>query len=300
MGLIKNFFVKSGRTASIKNFFFQATPQVNNDAVSINPARKRGLIKHFLFKGKSIKNFILYGDITIKFVDMRGKNVIITGANSGVGLMMARILSLFGANVILACRNRSKGESGSSTITSQHRELLNGNGEENFVELIESVPRSDIVDNPRVEFMHLDLRSKESIESFVKEYTEKYGELHVLINNAAISQVPALWKTDQHAELQTGVNYLAPFYLTNLLVPNLTLKNGQKSRVINITCRRYDHHLNSDNFDVDFRCQYKKYRHKQAYAQSKLYLLIFSNELNRRLNHLGIYSNAVDPGGEFF
>ena len=92
---------------------------------------------------------------------MDGRVCIVTGANSGIGKETARGLARVGATVVLACRNRERGEA-------VRREIAAETG------------------SPALAVMDLDLQSQASVRAFAREFTAKYGRLHVLVNNAGI------------------------------------------------------------------------------------------------------------------
>ncbi|ART68463.1 oxidoreductase [Mycobacterium dioxanotrophicus] len=116
-----------------------------------------------------------------------GRTVIVTGANSGLGLVTARELARVGADVIVAVRNLDKGAAAAQTMS--------GN----------------------VEVRKLDLQSLAS----VREFADTVERVDVLINNAGIMAVP-LSRTAEGFESQIGTNHLGHFALTNLLLPKLT------------------------------------------------------------------------------
>jgi len=120
--------------------------------------------------------------------DLTGKTAIVTGANSGIGLAVSKVLAGRGARVVLAVRDTSKGADAASSI--------GGN----------------------TEVRHVDLASLASVRAFEAEWD---GPIDLLINNAGIS-VPTLQRTVDGFELQFGTNHLGPFALTNLLLPQIT------------------------------------------------------------------------------
>jgi NAD(P)-dependent dehydrogenase (short-subunit alcohol dehydrogenase family) len=117
-----------------------------------------------------------------------GRTVVVTGANSGLGLVTARELARAGASVVLAVRDEIRGRTAAATIDGE------------------------------VTVRRLDLADLESVRAFAAEWT---GDLDVLINNAGIMMVPAGVTVDGF-ELQLGTNHLGHFALTNLLLPHVT------------------------------------------------------------------------------
>ena len=124
--------------------------------------------------------------------DLTGKIAIVTGANSGIGYEMARALARKEATVILACRNKAKGEAAVRQIDQEVSEAKAG-------------------------LMQLDLSDLASVRRFAGEFTSQYDRLDILINNAGI-MAPPFGKTADGFELQFGTNYLGHFALTGLLV----------------------------------------------------------------------------------
>jgi len=199
-------------------------------------------------------------------IDLRGKNIIITGANSGIGLESAKVLSKHGASVIMACRDPVKSQKALEEV-----QAYSGNN--------------------NVRTMALDLTDLDSVRKFVREYNETTNSapVNVLMNNAGVMATP-YGKTKQGFELQFGTNHLGHFLLTNLLLPNL--KAGSPSRVINVSSAA--HTMNGINWD-DINWE-KKYKPWGAYGQSKTANILFSVELTKRYAGDGIFSNALHPG----
>ncbi|WGP06890.1 oxidoreductase [Bacillus subtilis] len=119
--------------------------------------------------------------------DLTGRTALITGANSGLGRVTARVLAGRGAHVVLAVRNRAKGEAAAATM-----------------------PGS-------TEVRDLDLADLSSVRDFAADFTEP---VDLLINNAGI-MIPPLYRTVDGFESQFGTNHLGHFALTNLLLPQV-------------------------------------------------------------------------------
>ncbi|WP_445168913.1 oxidoreductase [Mycolicibacterium sp. Dal123E01] len=183
-----------------------------------------------------------------------GRTVIVTGANSGLGLVTARELARVGADVILACRNESKGAEAAATIT--------GN----------------------VEVRSLDLQDLASIT----EFADGVQSVDVLINNAGIMAVPYAVTKDGF-ESQIGTNHLGHFALTNLLLPKVT------DRVVTVSS--FMHLLGKISLK-DLNWKARPYSAWLAYGQSKLANLLFTSELQKRLDAAGssLRSYAAHPG----
>ena len=207
------------------------------------------------------------GPVFKDFVDLKGKVAIVTGANSGIGLETTARLAEMGAKVVMACRDTEKAAAALKDIKK----------------------RGDHLD---LEIISLDLGDLASVKQFTNEFTAKHKSLHILVNNAGVMRTP-LWRTNQGAEIQMGVNHFGHFYLTNLLVPALSNAEGN-SRVVNVSSIAHER-ARSLGID-DIHWEKRSYDTAEAYCRSKLANVLFSNEFNRRTNKYGIYSNSLHPG----
>ena len=199
--------------------------------------------------------------------DQAGRIAIVTGANTGIGYEAARALAHKGAVVILACRSREKGEAAVARIASER-------------------PRG------RVSFAALDLSDLESVRRFADEFKKTHDRLDLLVNNAGV-MVPPESRTRQGFELQFGVNHLGHFALTNALLDLLRATPG--ARVVSVASAA--HRFGKMEFDdLDFTA--RGYDPWAAYGQSKLANLLFTFELQRRLEAEGadIIAAAAHPG----
>jgi NAD(P)-dependent dehydrogenase (short-subunit alcohol dehydrogenase family) len=135
------------------------------------------------------------------------------------------------------------------------------------------------------EARRLDLASLESIRAFAADWQ---GELSLLINNAGV-MAPPLSRTADAFELQFGTNHLGHFALTNLLLEHVT------GRVVTVSSTA--HRMGGIDFD-DLNWERKPYRRWRAYGQSKLANLLFTVELQRRLDAAGspVIATAAHPG----
>lgn len=172
-----------------------------------------------------------------------GRTFVITGASSGVGLATADALARAGAQVVMAVRNKAKGEDAAATIAP-----ANGGS---------------------VEIGIVDVADLESVRTFAATL----GEIDVLINNAGVLAVPYAL-TPQGVEMHFATNHLGHYALTNLLLPRI------RDRVVVVSSASHKHG-ELDLTDLDWsRRGYKAYA---AYAASKLADLQFLTELHRRL-----------------
>jgi NAD(P)-dependent dehydrogenase (short-subunit alcohol dehydrogenase family) len=194
---------------------------------------------------------------------MKGKVCIITGANSGIGKATAQGLAKLDAHVVMLCRDKSRGEEALANII--------------------TVSGSESID-----LLLADLSSQHSIRQFVKEFQMKFDKLHILINNAGVNPSKRYESVDG-LEKAFAINTLAPFLLTNLLLP--TLKNSIPARVINVASAVQSKSINFKNLQFQ-----KHFRSWKAYSQSKTALILLTYEFARRLNNSGITVNCLHPG----
>jgi NAD(P)-dependent dehydrogenase (short-subunit alcohol dehydrogenase family) len=202
---------------------------------------------------------------TENIANVMNKIAVVTGGNSGIGKETARILAHKGVQVILAVRNKDRGD-------------------EAALEIRQEFPDSN------VEVMKLDLSSLASVKSFADEISGKHKHLDLLINNAGV-MVPPYSKTKDGFELQFGTNHLAHFALTGLLLP--LLEAAKHSRIVTISSVA---HLSGDLHFDDLAWEKRKYNAPRAYADSKIANLYFTYELSRKLTDSNIKVLAAHPG----
>ncbi|KAM4693221.1 retinol dehydrogenase 14-like [Discoglossus pictus] len=196
---------------------------------------------------------------------MRGKTVIITGANSGIGRATAAELLKMEARVIMACRDPELAEEAA-------REL-----------------RIEAGDSGEVITKELDLGSLISVRRFCQEVVKEEPRLDVLINNAGVFQCPYM-KTEEGFEMQFGVNHLGHFLLTHLLIG--LLKSSAPSRIVVVSSKLYKYgEINFDDLNSE-----KSYSRSSGYSRSKLANILFTRELARRLEGTGVTVNVLHPG----
>lgn len=151
--------------------------------------------------------------------DLSGKIAIVTGANSGIGYETAQALACKQAKVILACRNRDKGDAAGQRI-------------------IRQCPAA------KAALWELDLADLASIHRFAEEFGRQHGRLDMLINNAGIMATP-FGKTADGFELQFGTNHLGHFALTGLLFDHLIRTPQAKV----VTVSSWGHHFGVIDFE---------------------------------------------------
>lgn len=197
-----------------------------------------------------------------------GKVALITGATEGAGLEVARELARNGAHVVLCVEDVTKGEKASVNIRSSMQGAF-------------------------VSYEHVDLADLESVRFFSEKFIMENDRLDILINNAEISDLPNRMKSAQAYEMIFAKNYLAHFALTARLFPLLELTKG--ARIIFQSSLEHEKGV-MDFFDLNASLFYDS---QKAFAQSKLAILIFARELNRRLRltNLDVKSIPVHSGG---
>ena len=201
---------------------------------------------------------------TADIPDQAGRKAIVTGANSGLGLVTALELARRGASVTLAVRDTAKGERAATAIR-------------------EAEPAA------QVRVVPLDLADLDSIRGFASARDDT--GLDLLVNNAGVMALPRKTTKDGF-EMQLGTNHLGHFALTGLLLP--ALERGEDARVVTLSSGA--HRVGSINFD-DLQGE-RRYFRWSAYGQSKLANLLFAFELQRRASAAGLSlkSVAAHPG----
>ncbi|XP_072048016.1 retinol dehydrogenase 12-like [Amphiura filiformis] len=207
-------------------------------------------------------------------VSLRGKTVIVTGGNSGIGKETAIDLARRGARVILACRNPNLAEEAVKEVSKRSK-------------------------STNVTYRHLDLNSLESVRNFATGFLEEEERLDILVNNAGITggypyynMVPPK-RTVDGFEYVCGTNHFGHFLLTLLLLERL--KKCSPSRVVMVSSNYYEHIQTA----IDFKPKSPdglRYPGLNDYAYSKAANVMFTRELARRLKGTGVTAYSVHPG----
>ncbi len=193
-----------------------------------------------------------------------GKNVVITGATSGIGKEAAIEIARMNSCLVLPVRNMEKGEQVKKQIVAESG-------------------------NSTVYLMKCDLASFDSIRDFAREYKRRFSGLHLLINNAGIWEYKRS-ETRDGIEMTFGVNHLGPFLLTNLLLDEI--RGGAPARIINVSSEA--HRYTGMNFDdPEGRKRYSSFK---SYGQSKLANILFTRHLAQMLREDGVTVNCMHPG----
>lgn len=203
-------------------------------------------------------------DTVLEGKNLSGKNIIVTGANTGIGFEAARALAAAGANVILACRSEEKGLAALATIKMKHVKA-------------------------KVEFQALDLSSVTSIKAFSENLNLE--KIDVIIANAGV--VPTKYQeTAEGIEQCVGVCHFGHFTLCKLLLPKLLKSKDARVVMVSSESHRSPSKLNFDKFPLNKN----NFAIFTAYGQAKLCNALFANELQRRYGEQGLSACSLHPG----
>ncbi|MBK8989347.1 MAG: SDR family oxidoreductase [Chloroflexi bacterium] len=195
---------------------------------------------------------------------MRDKICMVTGANAGIGRVVALALARQGAQVVMVCRSRERGEAAQA-------EIRQASG-------------SDAVD-----LILADLSVQADVRRAAAEFQGRYGRLHILVNNAGAFFNQRLESADG-LEMTFALNHLGYFLLTNLLLEQI--RAAAPARIIVVSSDAYK----GAQLDfADLQAE-RRYRGFQVYANSKLANILFTQELANRLQGTGVTVNALHPG----
>ncbi|MCD2202161.1 oxidoreductase [Halobacterium sp. KA-6] len=199
--------------------------------------------------------------------DQSGRNVVVTGANSGIGYEATKAFAAHGAHVVLAVRSVERGEDAKREIEAEY-------------------PGASLTVH------EVDLADLDSVAAFADWYDTEYDSLSVLANNAGVMAIPRSETTDGF-ETQFGVNHLGHFALTGHLLGVLRRTSGQ-ARVVTQSSMAHE----SGEIDFDDLQHEQEYDKWEAYGQSKLANVLFAYELDRRLRaaNASVTSVACHPG----
>jgi NAD(P)-dependent dehydrogenase (short-subunit alcohol dehydrogenase family) len=189
---------------------------------------------------------------------------LITGATDGIGKVTATELARAGYSVVLAARNEAK----AAGVTS---------------EIVASTGNRDVA------YLTADLASLAQLHGLAEAFTSRYPRLDVLINNAGVI-MPQRALTEDGYETTFQVNYLAQFYLTQLLLH--ALAKSPQGRIVNLSSSVY----RAGKFEPDNLQSERRFSTIRAYAASKLCVLLFTIELAQRLRPTRVTANAAHPG----
>jgi len=195
---------------------------------------------------------------------MSGKTCLITGANSGIGYETAKGLAALGAEVIMVCRDQTKG-------FAAQQKIINETG------------------NSHVDLLFADISLMSSVRQLAEQVNRSYSHLHVLINNAGV-MLSKRELTSEGYERQYAVHHLGPFLLTHLLLDKL--QASKPARIVNVTSKMHSMtDIEFDNLQAE-----KKFGPFKTYAMSKLAHTMFTYSLAWRLQGTGVTVNCLHPG----
>ena len=194
---------------------------------------------------------------------LTGRRVVVTGANSGLGLVTAMELARHGAQVTMAVRDTTRGEAAAAGV------------------------RAVAPDAGHVEVRRLDLADLASVGSFADSWSQDHPDgLDLLVNNAGIMAIPRRLTADGF-ETQFGTNHLGHFALTALLFPALVAVPHARIVTVSSQAHRFG------KMDFEDLMGERRYSAWGAYGQSKLANLLFTSELQRRIDIAGIPLKAL-------
>lgn len=206
-------------------------------------------------------------DLALEIPDLRGRFAVVTGANSGLGFGLTKRLAAAGADVVMAIRDRAKGERA-------------------IAEIRREVPQA------KLSIKQFDLSSLHSVAALAEELSAEGRPIDILINNAGVMTPPQRQQTSDGFELQFGTNHLGHFALTGRLLG--LLGAAESARVVAVSS------IAATQGDLDFGDVNAEHGYKpmHSYGVAKLAQLMFAVELDRRsrLGGWGLMSNAAHPG----
>ncbi|WP_373077437.1 oxidoreductase [Zhongshania sp.] len=198
---------------------------------------------------------------------MSNRVAVVTGANSGLGLAIAKVLAAKGYHVVMACRNLTKAKDAEAELKSECPTAM-------------------------TTIIRLDLSDLDSVREFCLSCVEQVGKLDLLVNNAGIVAMPFERNKLGH-EMQFATNYLGAFALVGQLLPHF--KTDGECRIVNVGSLA--HRFAKLVLD-DLNWEKEEYKEMKGYGRSKIALMTFTVELNKRLNASGsnIIALAAHPG----
>ena len=198
------------------------------------------------------------------------KNVIITGANSGLGFETAKKVAVKqDYKVILACRNMEKAENAKNSIISE-------------------------TGNQNIETMQLDTSSLKSVRTFAENYIKKGERIYALVNNAGISSMGNSGRTEDGFDLVFATNYIGPFLLTQLLLPYME----EDGRIYNVSSDMHDPPGGALTWPGAEALFHPQGEDRRNYSYSKLCLIYMAHVLAAKLKEEGshVTINCFNPG----
>ena len=196
--------------------------------------------------------------------DVKNKNILITGATSGIGRESALALAKMGANITFIARNKLKAEN----LLTDINKISNGQNS----------------------FIIADLSSQKDIKSASEKYIDKNISLDVLLNNAGLINFKRNETIDGFEET-FAINHLAYFSLTNLLLDKI--KESNSARIVNVSSAAHQFVKRMNFDDIHSKKSYKPF---QVYGYTKLANILFTKKLSSMLENKKITVNCLHPG----
>ena len=206
-------------------------------------------------------------EASLTIPSQEGRTAIVTGANAGIGLWTATGLAKAGAQVVMVCRDPHRGEDARAAISRA------GSREPDLV--------------------IADFASLKAVHDAANRILDRHPQIHILVNNAGLF-APQRELTVDGYEMTIAINHLAPFLLTNTLLPALE-RGGElhrHARIVTVASQA----ARRANIDLGDLMLSRRYSMMAAYAQSKLANILFTKELARRLPPSPVTANCLHPG----
>ena len=202
--------------------------------------------------------------------DLTGRLIVITGANSGLGLGLTERLAAAGAEIFMAVRNREKGERAAEGVRGRNPDA-------------------------NLRLLDCDLADLGSVRAAAQTLVDDGRAVDILINNAGVMACPLSY-TAQDLEMQIGTNHFGHFLLSVLLARALMNggEDGRSSRVVSLSS--IGHRRSGIHFE-DIHYRQRPYDKWEAYGQAKTANALFAVGFHERFADLGITANSVMPGG---
>lgn len=218
---------------------------------------------HFLRKIKDMNKKVIKYLNRFDLSDAKDKTILITGGNSGIGLYSAKYAAYIGMNVIIACRNKQRGEDAINQIK-------------------EEVP------NAKIRLMILDQSEEASIKSFVDTIIKEKVDIDIFYHNAGVYRLP--YQLKEGKELIVSTNFFGPYMLTSLLLPYFKSLNHEIKMIITSSIAS-----NWSSNTVDMLKPNEKVSKMTRYANSKMLDAYLFDYLNKN-DHSNIKYYLVHPG----
>ena len=194
---------------------------------------------------------------------MDGKVALVTGANAGMGKVIATELARQGASVVMVSRDRHRGEEAMKEISSA-------------------------TGNASLDLLVADLSSQQEMRRLANEFQQRYSSLHILVNNAG-AHIQQRQMSVDGIEMNLAINHLSAFLLTHLLLDSM--RTSASARIVNVASNSMTRTINLDDLQSE-----KTFVPFEVYGQAKLAMVMCSYALARKLIGTGITVNALHPG----